>query len=344
MIKEREPTASAALVLDLFDGLFNQQLISTDDLIRLKISRDQLIDVEKRIPITLIHQLWQCALSKNPPSNIGLSIGRHVNPTAKGILAHLVSQSDNLKDALDLFRDKSALMSEGEKIKYVISDKNVKIQYQYSSPEHYHQYAIERSFSLALTWCRHLTGADCIPIECGFRHDKVEHIKECQEMFGANILFNQKEDYLLFDTSLLKTPLKNTNPYLKALLLKQAQSIENSLYEKTQLSEQVIRIIEQHLSSQSITVQFVSKELNMSRQTLHRKLKNEDTHFSQLLTDVRKRLALHFLNQTDLQVDAISEQLGFEEPSAFFKAFKGWFNCTPKSHQKNTKLLGNVTA
>ena len=336
MIKEREPTASAALVLDLFDGLSAHNLISSDDLQRLNIKREQLTDVEKRIPVALIHQLWQCAQLKSPPSNIGLSIGRNINPTAKGILAHLVSQSDNIEDALNLFRDKSGLMSEGEKIQYTVHNKKIKIQYLFSNSDHYHQYAIERSLSIVLSWCRHLTGEACIPLACGFRHDKVEHLSECKDMFGPNVLFSQSEDYLLFDASLLKLPLKNTNPYLKAILLKQAQDIENELYDGPALSERVRKIIDNALGIQSVNIKFVSGQLNMSRQTLHRKLKSEGTHFTQILTQVRKEKALNLLKQTNLQTDAISEQLGFEEPSAFFKAFKTWFNTTPKNHRKLT--------
>ena len=337
MIKEREPTASAALVLDLFDGLDAYNLINSDDLKRLKIKREQFMDVEQRFPVTLIHELWQCAREKNPPSNIGLCIGCNVNPVAKGILAHLISQSDNLKDALDLFHDKSALMSEAEKIHYTEKNNQLKIKYQFLNPDHHHKYAIERSLSIALTWCRHLTGNPCIPIKCGFRHSQTEYLAEYIKMFGPNVLFNQSEDYLLFDASLLKLPLKNTNPYLKAILLKQAQRIESRLYEKPLLSARVSEIIEKNLSSQTVNIHSVSRELNMSRQTLHRKLKAEKTHFTHLLTQIRKEKALHFLNKTNLQMDMISEQLGFEEPSAFFKAFKGWFNTTPKNY-KNTSL------
>lgn len=337
MIKERQPTASAALVLDLFDGLDAYNLISLDDLKRLNIKREQFMDVEQRFPVTLIHELWQCARKKNPPSNLGLCIGRNVNPMAKGILAHLISQSDNLKDALDLFHNKSALMSEAEKIHYIEKDNQLKIKYQFSNPSHHHKYAIERSLSIALTWCRHLTGDACIPIKCSFRHSQTEHLADYKNMFGPNVVFNQSEDYLLFDARLLKLPLKNTNPYLKAILLKQAQRIESKLYEKPLLSAKVSEIIEQNLSSQTVCVHSVSRQLNMSRQTLHRKLKAEKTHFTQLLTKIRKEKALHYLNKTNLQMDIISENLGFEEPSAFFKAFKGWFNTTPKNY-KNTSL------
>ena len=342
MTISRQPTASAALVLDLFDGLTAQNLINGDDLQRLNLQRDQLTDVEKRIPVTLIHDLWQCALAKNPPSNLGLTIGRNLHPSAKGILAHLVSQSDNLEDALNLFRDKSALMSEGERIEYQVTDGQIKIQYHFSNPQHCHKFAIERSLSIALTWCRHLTGHKCIPIECGFQHGQVEHLTQYQEMFGPNIKFSQKQDYLLFPADLLQLPLKNTNPYLKALLLKQAEDIEEEMSGPGLLSNKVIEIIEQDLSEGTISVCYVAAKLNMSRQTLHRKLKQENNHFTQLLTEVRKQLAQHLLKQDNCPIDALSEQLGFEEPSAFFKAFKTWFKTTPKAYRQ--LLLSQTTA
>ena len=334
MIITRQPTASAALVLDLFDGLAAQKLINNDDLRRLNLQRDHLMDVEKRVPVTLIHELWQCALSKNPPSNLGLTIGRNLHPSAKGILAHLVSQSDNLEDALKLFRDKSALMSEGERIEYQIADGHIRIQYQFSNPLHGHKFAVERSLSIALTWCRHLTGHKCIPIECGFQHGQVEHLDQYQEMFGTNIKFSQKQDYLLFPADLLQLPLKNTNPYLKALLLKQAQDIEEEMAAPHLLSNIVIELIKENLSKGNISVCFVAAQLNMSRQTLHRKLKQENNNFTQLLTNVRKQLALHYLKQDNCPIDTLSEQLGFEEPSAFFKAFKAWFKTTPKAYRQ----------
>ena len=341
MTISRQPTASAALVLDLFDGLTAQNLINGDDLQRLNLQRDHLTDVEKRIPVTLIHDLWQCALAKNPPSNLGLIIGRNLNPSAKGILAHLISQSDNIKDALKLFRDKSALMSEGEKIEYQITNGQFKVQYHFSNPEHCHKFAIERSLSIALTWYRHLTGHPCIPVECGFRHKQVEHLAQCHEMFGPNIKFSQEQDYLLFDAELLNLPFKNTNPYLKALLLKQAEDIEEEMSGPGLLSNKVIEIIEQNLSQGGIGVCYVAAKLNMSRQTLHRKLKQENNHFTQLLTDVRKQLAQHLLKQDNCPIEALSEQLGFEEPSAFFKAFKTWFKTTPKAYRQ-TLLTANT--
>jgi len=330
----REPTASAALVLDLFDGLNEFNLINSDDLQRLGITREQLLHVESRAPVSLIHKLWQCALEKKHPANIGLCIGQRLNPLARGLLSHLISHTENMGDALALFRDKSGLMSEAEKVKFSIQGGVVKVQYTFINPDHYHKLAIERSFSAALTWVEQLTGKNIQPMECGFRHKQVDYMAQCVEIFGDNILFNQQQDYMLFDASLMTTPVLNRNLYLKELLLKRAENVEHQMVSIAPLSKQVTNTIETHIAQGQVSVLWVAQQLNMSRQTLHRKLKKEDTHFSQLFTEVRKRLAQNYLAQPDLQIESLSEKLGFEEPSAFFKAFKSWFGMTPKGYQK----------
>jgi len=335
MKKAREPTASAALVLDLFDGLNEFNLVDDQDLQRFGISREQLLHAEKRAPVSLIHQLWQCAMEKNPPANIGLSIGQRLNPLARGLLSHLVSHTENMGDALVLFRDKSGLMSEAEKVAFSVSDGVVRVQYNFINPDHYHKLAIERSFSAALTWFKQLTGKKIQPVECGFRHKPVDYMEQCVEVFGDNILFNQTQDYMLFDASLMATPVLSRNVYLKELLLKRAENIEHEMVSIAPLSNQVIQTIEAHLGQGQVNVLWVANQLNMSRQTLHRKLKQEDTHFSQLLTEVRQRLAKQYLAEPGLQIESLSEKLGFEEASAFFKAFKSWFGMTPKAYQKN---------
>ncbi len=332
MIK-RELTASSALVLDLFDGLNEQGLLSEYDLQQLNISRHQLLQVEERAPVSAIIKLWQCALSKPHPANLGLSIGQRLNPLARGLLAHLVSHTENMGDALALFREKSDLMSEAEKIVFSQSNGKIRIQYDFVSPEHYHKMAIERSFSSGLTWCQALTGEKIMPVECAFRHAPVDYLEQCQQVFGNNILFNQSQDYMLFDANLMSMPLINRNAYLKDLLLERAESVEKDLLPST-LSTQVIHTIEANIESSSIGVLAIAQHLNMSRQTLARKLKQEDTHFSELLTQVRKRLALEHLSNRRCQIERLNEKLGYEEPSAFHKAFKSWFKMTPKAYQQ----------
>jgi AraC-like DNA-binding protein len=53
----------------------------------------------------------------------------------------------------------------------------------------------------------------------------------------------------------------------------------------------------------------------------------------ELLAEVRQRYAVQRLAQPGCTVEQLSRELGFAEPSAFYKAFKGWFGVSPKAYQ-----------
>jgi len=68
----------------------------------------------------------------------------------------------------------------------------------------------------------------------------------------------------------------------------------------------------------------------MSRQTLHRKLSAEGVNFTVLLSGVRQARARYYLEKKHDNLEELSGLLGYSEPSAFYKAFKGWFDTTPR--------------
>ena len=73
----------------------------------------------------------------------------------------------------------------------------------------------------------------------------------------------------------------------------------------------------------------MAKLLHMSDRTLNRKLKAQGTSYQMLLDDVRQELAVWYLRQTDLPVEAIAERLGYRDTSNFARTCKRWFGVTP---------------
>ena len=74
----------------------------------------------------------------------------------------------------------------------------------------------------------------------------------------------------------------------------------------------------------------VAKALGMSDRTLNRKLKAQGTSYQMLLDDVRQELAVWYLRQTELTVEAIAERLGYRDTSNFSRTCKRWFGVTPR--------------
>ena len=65
-----------------------------------------------------------------------------------------------------------------------------------------------------------------------------------------------------------------------------------------------------------------------------RKLQEEGVSFQQLADSVRKSIAMHYLQSGNYPVKEVSYILGYNELSAFTRAFKRWTGKTPVDFQK----------
>ena len=73
----------------------------------------------------------------------------------------------------------------------------------------------------------------------------------------------------------------------------------------------------------------MAEQLHLSTRTLHRRLVDAGTSYQAIIDGIRERLAIEFLERTDLSVDEIAERSGFSDVSNFRKAFKKWTGQTP---------------
>ena len=67
----------------------------------------------------------------------------------------------------------------------------------------------------------------------------------------------------------------------------------------------------------------------MSKRTLARKLSDEGLSFNEILQQLRRDLAVRYLDDRKLHVSKIAWLLGFREVSAFTHAYKRWTGKTP---------------
>ena len=68
----------------------------------------------------------------------------------------------------------------------------------------------------------------------------------------------------------------------------------------------------------------------MSTRTLRRRLRDDGTSLSALLDELRRELALRFLEEQTMTLDAIAFELGFADARAFRRAFKRWTGRAPR--------------
>lgn len=328
------PSATASQLLDLYMTLQGFDLAGPDDLEELGVELEQLKNLEMRVPVRWALQLWQRAASRGARAEIGLLVGQQRGLHTRGPVAHLAAQSATLGEAIELFRRYIPVMSEGESLRVESFAGRVRIHFLFNAPLLGHPVISEHSLSSALCWARQLTGVRLVPQAMGFRHAPQAAPAIYRQVFGVSPRFAEPFDYLDILESDLQLAVLSANAYLKDLMQQRVSAMQAQLPTQHSTRLQVLQLIEQNLLSGDLSADGVARHLAISRQTLHRHLREEGCCFSELLAQVRRQHALQRLQQPGCRVEALSRELGFSEPSAFYKAFKGWFGLSPKAYQQ----------
>ena len=83
------------------------------------------------------------------------------------------------------------------------------------------------------------------------------------------------------------------------------------------------------LSSGRVQATIVAKQLGMNERSFRRQLAQEGTGFSEVLDQLRQRLALRYLREERVSFQQVAWLLGYSEVGAFNHAFKRWTGTSP---------------
>jgi YesN/AraC family two-component response regulator len=144
------------------------------------------------------------------------------------------------------------------------------------------------------------------------------------------------DDYIMkpFDATELKVRVKNLIDIRRKLQEKFRSNDFTVPPELSSIDEQfmkrVLNVINEHISEEEFSIDELGKEVAMSRQHLHRKLKAlTDRTPSQFVRSVRLIKARGLIKQKKGTISEISFSVGFGSPAYFNKCFKEEFGYSP---------------
>jgi AraC-like DNA-binding protein len=279
---------------------------------------------DTHIPIETYLLIQDEAANYTHDPYFGLHMGEYAEAGSWSILGYLMMNCKTLGEAFE----KSARYSRiiGNLIEANAQLHGNKIKVVFSTPPHapvMSRHCFESTFSSSVRMMRNLTGVELSPLEVSFIYPQPESTDEYERIFRCPVRFEQKQNSFTLDLGIIFTPIRYGNPELLQYFENYAQEFIAEIEHKNEHTRAVTKIILSYLDDEALSIRKVAKEMSVSVRTLQNYLKEEGVVFSELLKDLRQRLAQKYLCE-NYTVEEITYLLGFSEPSVFRKAFKKW--------------------
>ncbi len=261
---------------------------------------------------------------------IGFTLARDFDPREIGLLYYVMASSQTLGDALKRIARYSRITNAALVFGYREGNRLI-VSLSYSGvPRHSDRHQIEFCMFAVIRICRLLTGQNLVPQHFSISHHRSGGTSEMARFVGTKVEFGADTDEFALNVDARELPLIHSDSYLNDLLLKSCEAaLADRRGDKSQLRTRVENAISSGLPHGRVLGKDVARSLGMSERTLARNLSDEGLNFTEILQQMRRDLAVRYLDDRNLHVSKIAWLLGFHEVSAFTHAFKRWTGKSP---------------
>ncbi|MCR8913402.1 AraC family transcriptional regulator [Marinobacter panjinensis] len=288
----------------------------------------QSADSDGRISLYHALSLWHRAERDARSPLLGLQLGQAVQPRDFPILGQAVLSADTLRAAIYRLQEFESLIwdiglcrlqIDGQDAKLVLSPQHDKLL-----PRGIIELAVSGWLSIGRRLLPEYQGSTV-----SFSHQPLADETLYRQYLGTDVRFDQPFNGLIFPTSWLDIPLTARDGYLQALLQQQGRRLLANYHRDLNLPNEVRAQIGKRLLEGPVEPAGTARELGFSTRSLRRKLAARNTNWSSLYEEVRRDLALLWLQQPEAPLADIGLLLQFADQSAFNHAFRRWTGETP---------------
>lgn len=305
----------------------------TPDLKKRGLKFEELVKPDCRVAVETAEAMWELSAERIDDPDFALRFAECLDLDGFHLIGHLSVSSSTVGQAIDRIVEFSRLLHDAGRTEVERQkDRVFLFPGCRGLPKQPPRQIAEFNTASAVILIRFISGRpEWKPLEVHFHHCQPADLKKHKTVFGLTPTFGEAEDVIVLSAADLKMPVRVSSPSsVGAYLEGYARTLLAQLPEKADdLRDQVLRAIISHLQSGGLTIEEAAKRFSMTARTLQRRLAASGTSFSELIDEARMTTAEHFLKDHRFSQGEISFLLGFNEPSAFHKAFRRWKGISP---------------
>lgn len=176
-----------------------------------------------------------------------------------------------------------------------------------------------------------------IPLkEVCFKASPPADLKKYQDLFNCPVSFQQNDNVIKFSSDYLEYPITQTEESLRNFLRTAPYQLvsKKTNIDMHSLKARVRLMLEEEIHGEFPNIDSIAARMNISSRTLHRRLLKENSSFQKIKDEVRCDTAISFIKRPELTINAVSVLMGFQDTSAFYRAFKKWTGISPGDYRK----------
>lgn len=302
-----------------------------------QIPQTLLDDPDAKVDGPTMSRAWDTVVKLTADPDFALHLGEASSPAVLGLLGFAMLSSERVSTALDRLRRYWNLLSDASVIEIELQPAHTRLALRLVDlPGNFmleSRHPSEASLSGILTIIQSLTGKRPPVLAVRSQYPRPASNSEYVRIFGREPEFDAGESSLLLPREVLDWRVLHANP---ALLESFEQQIQKRLAPLAQSTRDLVRReAAKQLRGESPELEAVARALGKSERVLQRELQTEGTSFREVVEELRKDLAIEYLEASTNSIADIAFLLGFSEPSAFHRSFRRWTGLTPQAYRRS---------
>lgn len=329
-------TVPIQFIHSLLDGLRLDAYMQSQYLLRAGISTDLFSQPGARVTTDQFAGLYRLLAREIDDETPGM-FSRPLRGGTLKFLCLSVLESGNLIGALYRFTQFFRLLLEDLAFTLEKSDDLLRLALTPTTEAvRCNHFAQEMMLKLAHGLASWLAGRKIPLARIDFAYSRPIHVSEYVFLYPGPTYFDQPVTALYFESKHLQIPIRQDKNSLSQFLARAPADWMFVSFAERIVSHRVREYLETRLG-QVTSIKDVAHALHFSLRTLARRLDEEGTSFQAIKDELRRDVAIQKLIKTRLPVAIIGNQIGFDDPTTFHRAFKRWTGSSPKAYRGRTK-------
>jgi AraC-like DNA-binding protein len=294
-------------------------------------------DTTQSLSFAEFEQLILDALEATQEPALGVLVGARLLVSSHGILGYAAMNSGTLGQAIHLLEAYFQIRTRLVAMRREAVGDEVRLVFDQTFPLGPIQRPVLEAITLTIkNLFDYITTGTSQITRISFPFAQPAYVDLAHELFGCELDYSASWAGLSFRRSMIDLPLEMANPTtLQETILICQKELEKTALQQSWRARLRRVLLENQNGFPSLNV--AARLFNLTPRTLHRRLIDEGTSYSEVLDEVRHMLAVEHLKAGKLTLQEIAYVLGYTELSNFRRAFKRWESLPPSEYQRALK-------